>query len=108
VRAVTPAGLAAIALVAAASGGCASSVSQRTEVLKAEARLGLRPELAVCVANAAVVELSPDELRQFIAGPGSVPAPLNEKVTRLVADCTLEVASVPTTPKASTTVPAKG
>jgi hypothetical protein len=100
------------ALTAVASGGCtASSTGQRSAVLKAEARMGVRSDLAACVANAALVELSTDELGQFLADPGTLSSSLNEKVTKLVADCAVEVASVPSTVPSTvpalTTVPGK-
>jgi hypothetical protein len=84
------------AAVLVACGGHATSVS-KAALIRSQERAGVQPALATCIANAATVELNPDELRTFAANPSNLPTALSQHVTKLAADCAVEVAPAPST-----------
>ena len=86
--------------------GCGASGQggvSKGALIRAQVRVGIRVPLATCIANAASLELSVDDLRIFLANPSDPPPALSQRVTLLAADCAIEVAAVPSTGGPSTT-----
>lgn len=81
----------------ACCGGPGTDAALKARSIRAQERLGIRAALATCVANAASVELSRDEMRTFAANPTTLPPGLAQRVTKLAADCAIEVAPTPST-----------
>ena len=83
-------------------GGSGQGLS-KAALIRAQVRVGIHVPLATCIANAASLELSRDELRTFLANPSDLPPALSQRVTLLAADCTIEIAPVPSTSAPPTT-----
>jgi hypothetical protein len=86
-------------------GGPGTDAVLKARAIRAQERLGIRPALATCIANASSVELSRDEMRTLVTNPAALPPGLAERVTKLAADCAIEVAPTPTTLPVTATSP---
>lgn len=86
-------------------GGSRPDIVAKSALIRAQERVGIRTALATCIANAASVELSRDELRAFVSNPANLPPVLSQRVTKLAADCAVEVAPTPSASAPSTSAP---